>query len=196
MEPPGHVLLDVSMTAPRLRRQLVARPRLVEKLCRDPDAPLALVVAPAGYGKTVLLSEWASKDERPFAWLSLDEAANEPDVLRALIGEALASLDVERPFVVVLDDAQHLVAPQAYGVLTGMAPRLAPGCVLAIASRREPAMPIGRLRAHRLVVEIGPRDLAMTHAEASALLSAAGVQVSRDATDRLIERTEGWPAGL
>jgi LuxR family transcriptional regulator, maltose regulon positive regulatory protein len=55
----------------------VWRPRLVERLATS-DAPLVVVVAPAGFGKTTLLVQWQGSEERPFAWLSLDEGDNDP----------------------------------------------------------------------------------------------------------------------
>src|SRR6201986_2121317 len=69
---------------PRLRRPLVPRPRLSERLDRGTASKLTLVSAPAGFGKTTLLTEWlaAGPDgpagERPAAWLSLDRADNDP----------------------------------------------------------------------------------------------------------------------
>src|SRR5688500_18699702 len=48
---------------------LVPRTRLVRQLMTS-DTPIALVVAPAGYGKSTLISEWETRDERPFQWLS------------------------------------------------------------------------------------------------------------------------------
>jgi LuxR family maltose regulon positive regulatory protein len=71
-------------TSPRATRPVpstghghVERPSLVERLLRS-AAPLALVVAPAGYGKTMLLREWAGHDERPFAWVTAVDADNDP----------------------------------------------------------------------------------------------------------------------
>ena len=51
--------------------------------------PLIMVVAPTGYGKTTLLAQWAAKDRRPFAWLTLDEDDNDPTVLLTSIADAL-----------------------------------------------------------------------------------------------------------
>lgn len=70
-------LLETKLFAPRLRRGLVARPRLIERLDRCADAKLTLISAPPGFGKTTLLAEWlaaAPAGTRPVAWLSLDQA--------------------------------------------------------------------------------------------------------------------------
>jgi LuxR family maltose regulon positive regulatory protein len=209
---------------PPFRPGLVPRERLVARLAATSDVPLVLVVAPAGYGKTTVLAEWAEQDRRPFAWLALDEGDNdvgrlleaialavdeiEPvgrDVFAALaagdhgvsgLAPALlaASLGRRRPFVLVLDDAQVLRAPRALGALQLIAEHLPAGSQLAIASRTEPALPIGRLRAHRRLEELRARDLVMTRGEAGALLTGLGVRAGD--VDLLVRRTEGWPAGL
>lgn len=70
-------LIEAKLRAPNLRPSIVPRPRLVERL-ETSDAPLGLVVAPPGFGKTTLLVQWQSSSERPFAWLSLDEGDNDP----------------------------------------------------------------------------------------------------------------------
>ena len=57
-------------------------------------------------------------------------------------------------------------------------------------------MPLGRLRAHRRLIELQARDLVMTRSEATELLRASGLKLGPGAIKRLIERTEGWPAAL
>ena len=74
-------LLETKLHVPRRRRGLVARPRLSERLDRRAESALTLVSAPAGFGKTTLLTEWlaaAPADGRSAAWLSLDQRDNDP----------------------------------------------------------------------------------------------------------------------
>ncbi len=71
-------LLTTKLHIPPARAELVARPRLVERLNAGLRRRLTLISAPAGFGKTTLLSEWASRCPRPVAWLSLDEGDNDP----------------------------------------------------------------------------------------------------------------------
>jgi ATP/maltotriose-dependent transcriptional regulator MalT len=59
---------------------LVPRPRLAEAAATS-RAPVVLVVAPPGFGKTILLAQWEEFDGRPFAWVSLDRRDNDPLVL-------------------------------------------------------------------------------------------------------------------
>jgi LuxR family maltose regulon positive regulatory protein len=74
-------LLETKLYVPKLRRSLVARPRLSERLSRGAESKLTLISAPAGFGKTTLLAEWlaaAPADARSTAWLSLDQGDNQP----------------------------------------------------------------------------------------------------------------------
>ena len=74
-------LLETKLYAPKLRRGVVARPRLSERLSRGAESKLTLISAPAGFGKTTLLAEWlaaAPAGRRSVAWLSLDQADNQP----------------------------------------------------------------------------------------------------------------------
>ncbi len=77
---PGHVLVATKLHAPPPREGLVARPELVARLISGQERRLALICAPAGWGKTVLLSQWhASLEEtRPFAWVSLERGDSDP----------------------------------------------------------------------------------------------------------------------
>jgi ATP/maltotriose-dependent transcriptional regulator MalT len=87
--------LETKLFVPRLRRGLVARPRLTERLNRVAESKLALVSAPAGFGKTTLLAEWlaAARDgERSMAWLSLGHGDNEPAPFWAYLIAALQTL--------------------------------------------------------------------------------------------------------
>jgi LuxR family transcriptional regulator, maltose regulon positive regulatory protein len=77
-------LLETKLYVPRSRRGLVPRPRLSERLDRGTASKLTLVSAPAGFGKTTLVTEWLAAgpagpaEERLAAWLSLDQADNDP----------------------------------------------------------------------------------------------------------------------
>ena len=70
-------LLNTKLFIPRPRKNLVSRPRLVERLNAGLEKKLTLIAAPAGFGKTTLLSEWIPQSPRCVTWLSLDEADND-----------------------------------------------------------------------------------------------------------------------
>src|SRR5438067_2433837 len=74
-------ILATKLYLPRLRPNVVSRPRLLERLNEGLHRKLTLISAPAGFGKTTLVSEWVEGIERPrarTAWLSLDEGENDP----------------------------------------------------------------------------------------------------------------------
>jgi LuxR family maltose regulon positive regulatory protein len=72
---------------------LVSRPRLVERLNAGLDRKLTLVSAPAGFGKTTLLSEWVAVCELPVAWLSLDKGDNDLTRFLAYLVAALQTIE-------------------------------------------------------------------------------------------------------
>ena len=187
---PGGSRADGRGLPPPRPAGLVPRARLIRRLRDARDVPLVLLVAPAGYGKTTVLSEWAEQDPRPFRWLGADD----PRTTLAVLAEEVAV--ARHPFVLVLDDAHKLRDTDAGEVLETIVHDLPPGSQLALAARCEPAMAVGRLRAHRQVVELRAADLAMERSETAALLASAGLRLDADDLDTLMRRTEGWPAGL
>src|SRR5947209_12353995 len=71
-------ILTTKLYLPPLRPNVVSRPRLIERLNEGLHRNLTLIAAPAGFGKTTLVSEWLAGGSRPTAWLSLDEGENDP----------------------------------------------------------------------------------------------------------------------
>ena len=88
------VLLATKLHVPRLQPGFVPRPRLVDALDKGLARRLILVCAPAGFGKTALLADWARRGNRPVAWLSLDAGDNDP---ARFWRHAVAALDRVRP---------------------------------------------------------------------------------------------------
>jgi LuxR family maltose regulon positive regulatory protein len=82
-----HSLISTKIQRPHVGRRLVLRPRLVEQL--NPPNGLTFILAPAGYGKTTLLSVWLENCRLPTAWLSLDEHDNDLAVFVTGLVEAL-----------------------------------------------------------------------------------------------------------
>ena len=71
-------LLQTKLYVPPTRPTIVLRPRLIEKLNGGMHCKLTLISAPAGFGKTTLVSEWVASCGKPVAWLSLDKGDNDP----------------------------------------------------------------------------------------------------------------------
>ena len=86
---PGLDLIASKLRPPPVRSGTIRRTSLIERLTRDDSRPIVSVVAPPGYGKTTLLSYWAGRNSRPFAWVSVDEQDNDPRVLLSYVAKAL-----------------------------------------------------------------------------------------------------------
>ena len=225
-------LLETKLYVPRLRRGLVARPRLIERMNRGGESKLTLISAPAGFGKTTLLAEWLAGTpaaERSVAWLSLDPGDNQPEsfwtymvtalqtVAPGVGARALSLLQEPQPppietilttllnelsavpndIVLVLDDYHVIGAHDVHQGIAFLLEHLPPQIHLVIATRADPPLPLGRLRARGELVEIRAADLRFTPDEAAAYLNEA-MGLNLDARDvaALEGRTEGWIAAL
>ena len=92
---------------PPVRAGWISRESVLRRLTGNPQVPVALVVAPAGYGKTSVLTEWAERDDRPFAWIAIEEADNDPGRLLGSIAGALHDLEPIGPDVFGALSAPH-----------------------------------------------------------------------------------------
>jgi LuxR family maltose regulon positive regulatory protein len=193
-------LPEPSVGPPKVRQDSVRRADLLRRLEDERARPLVLLTAPAGYGKTTLLMQWARESGRPTAWVTLDEPDRDREVLADSIAGALAGIGVDpslgRSFLLVIDDA-HLAAPKGLeAAVLGTLRWLPEGSQLAVASRCEPALALGRMRAGRMLVEVGAEDLSMSAAEAASLLRNAGLDLEFTDVQTLVRSTEGWPVAL
>src|SRR3712207_3260411 len=85
-------LLATKLFVPPARAHLVPRPRLLDRLQRGLQGKLTLISAPAGFGKTTLLSEWIAGRPRPAAWLSLDARDSDPTRFLTYLVAALQTI--------------------------------------------------------------------------------------------------------
>jgi LuxR family transcriptional regulator, maltose regulon positive regulatory protein len=90
---PSFDLVASKLHSPLIRPGTVRRSSLIERLAQGDSRPIVSVVAPAGYGKTTLLSQWAERSDQPVAWVSVDEADNDPKVLLSYVAEALDGVE-------------------------------------------------------------------------------------------------------
>jgi LuxR family transcriptional regulator, maltose regulon positive regulatory protein len=220
-------LVASKLLRPWERPGTVHRSGLLERLANGDAHRLVSVTAPAGYGKTTLLSQWAARSGQTFAWVSVDEPDNDPKVLLTYIAEALDAVEpiggqvfdaltspgssvlgsvlsrlgsafslMTEPVVLVLDDVHVLRNTECRAALSVLADHVPSGSRLVLAGRTEPPLRIARLRAENRILQIGPSELSLTQAEASALLRNAGIALGEADVAELHRRTEGWPAGL
>ena len=86
-------LVASKLRPPLIRPGTVRRSSLLERLAQGDSRPVVSVVAPAGYGKTTLLSQWAEGNGQAFAWVSVDEADNDAKVLLSYVAAALDAVE-------------------------------------------------------------------------------------------------------
>ncbi len=223
-------LLATKLHVPRHRLDLVRRDRLIAQLDAGITARLTLITAPAGFGKSTLLSEWIEQahSTRPVAWLSLDDRDSTPrvfwryvlaavntavpgiaDAAQTMLATADATIEAvlvtlindldanSTGLVLVLDDFQVIEDPDIHAGILLLIERLPSQIRLVIASRSDPPLPLGRMRARAELSELRAADLRFTDAEASAYLNGT-MQLSLHEAQiaALGERTEGWIAAL
>ena len=187
--------------------------------------PLTLISAPAGAGKTSLLTSWLAREPRKVAWLSprpqLGEASFWAEWLAAVqrvvpsrsllrrlapprTGTPAAFVvqllngfaELEEPVLVVVDDF-HAVRNGEISETLDQILRAAPASLrLILSTRHDPVLPLHLLRASGELTELRAQDLALTPGEARALLDGLGVELDDAAFSVLLEQTEGWAAGV
>jgi LuxR family maltose regulon positive regulatory protein len=107
-------LIKTKLFIPPLRVDRVARPQLFELLDVGSQRSLTLVSAPAGFGKTTLLADWASHTNLPIAWFSIDEGDNDPARFVAYLIAALDSIlsaDLSGQFQAFAQSLQPTIQP-------------------------------------------------------------------------------------
>jgi len=219
------VLLEAKLSVPQPRAGTVSRSGLIDR-ARESGCRVVGVTAPAGYGKSTLLAEWALTEDRRVAWVSLDRFDDDPAVLLTVLASAYAQGSPGMTGLVAD------VSGVGGSVLGRGAPRLAsafktsptpfvlmvddlhelqsPAChdvlevVLAgiprdsqvVASSRFEQRHVPRLRASGDALELLASDLALDVAGAEQIFSQAHVSLSPERAAAVTERTEGWPVGL
>jgi LuxR family transcriptional regulator, maltose regulon positive regulatory protein len=96
---PAFEVTEAKLFRPPVRPGIVRRNALVERLRSAERASVVSITAPAGYGKTTLLAEWAERDRRAFAWVSVDEADGDPVVFLGHVAVALDRIEAIEPHV-------------------------------------------------------------------------------------------------
>jgi LuxR family maltose regulon positive regulatory protein len=219
------LMLDAKLSIPQPRQGSVSRAELIET-ARASDCRVVGVTAPAGYGKSTFLAQWALADDRPVAWVSLDRLDDDPSALISLLASAFARVSPGNA------DLVANVSGLGVSVLGRAAPRLAaafrtspapfvlmlddlheirsPACndVLDMVisglprgsqlavASRTEQSRLPRLRASGDALEFHASDLALDAAGAEQIFAAAHVSLGSEAAVAVAERTEGWPVGL
>ena len=91
--------MEAKFHQPVPHASMVPRPRLTALILADPRPPVVAVIAPPGYGKTVLLADWAARETRDVAWLTLDDYDNEPSVFLTYLAAAIDRIEPIDPAI-------------------------------------------------------------------------------------------------
>jgi LuxR family transcriptional regulator, maltose regulon positive regulatory protein len=221
----GQLLLDAKFAIPQPRPGSVSRAGLVDT-ARSSKCLLIAVTAPAGYGKSTFLAEWARAEDRRVAWASLDRFDDDPATLlvslasaccRAGLGSTDLVTDMGGIGVSVLGRAAPRLAsalrasPHPFVLMLDDLHELrSPACddvlsvVIAaippgsalVTAGRSEQPHLPRLRASDEALEFGAVDLALDPVGARQIFANAEVSITREQAATVTEQTEGWPAGL
>ncbi len=101
-----------------------------------------------------------------------------------------------RRVTIVLDDMHAVRSDASVGSIAQAIERLPTNARLVASTRSDPAIGLGRLRARRGLTEVRARELAFTVDETRELVVREGIGLSSESVELLVERTEGWPAGV
>jgi LuxR family transcriptional regulator, maltose regulon positive regulatory protein len=219
------LLLDAKFSVPQPRPGSVSRAGLVEA-ARSGGHRIVGITAPAGYGKSTLLAEWARVEDRPVAWVSLDRFDDDPATLltslaaaycRAGLGGADLIADVAGRGVSPLGRAAPRLASATRAstvpfvfMLDDLHEVRSPGChdvlgmvISAIppgsqlaAASRSEQPHLPRFLVSGDALEFGAGDLAIDAVGARQIFAQAQVSVTPERAAEVTERAEGWPAGL
>jgi LuxR family maltose regulon positive regulatory protein len=215
-------LIDTKLAPPATFGRAVSRDYALGRLRDALSCHATLLVAPAGYGKTELLSRWfhrCREDGLRVGWVSLEpedaqiegfvdyalaalgqapatSAATAPSTRRAAVSRLLAAtLTDPGRTLLFLDDYERLDGALD-DLIRLLIERASPRLHLVIASRVQPDIGLAELRAKHALAELGPADLRMGFQEAQALLSTGQRAVTEGDVALLLQRTEGWPIAL
>jgi LuxR family maltose regulon positive regulatory protein len=179
----------------------------------------------AGKTMAIALWAATNSDPGTLAWVTLDEYDNQPKVFwsyvvaalrragiavpRALSTAARGTIDHEfllqlasavaaqdPPVTVVLDDLHLINERDTIDGLAYVLRNAAPGLHLVISSRMDPLLPLHRYRLAGELTEIRADDLAFNLPESTVVMAQHGITLSAEGLERIVARTEGWPAGV
>jgi LuxR family transcriptional regulator, maltose regulon positive regulatory protein len=183
--------------SPTLPASSVRRTDLLWRIAQAPQASVLLACAPAGYGKSMLLAQWAQSRRGPSEWVELDSSENDPRVLAQTLAGAFEVVGGgEREATLVLDNLERVGSPESLELLASLVLGLPAHLKLGLASRNVPPLHLDRLLAARRVLHLDTADLAMDACETRELLGALDIELEDGGLQALLARTEGWPAAV
>jgi LuxR family maltose regulon positive regulatory protein len=116
---PSFPLVEAKLHPPAPRPGTIPRDRLIRLLTAEPRSAVVSLIAPPGYGKTLLVAEWTAREDRPVAWLALDDFDNVPSVFLTYLVAAIDRIQPVDPSI-----GPAVLAP-GHRILAAAVPRLA-----------------------------------------------------------------------
>ncbi len=193
----------------------LSRERLHDRLDGVWRSGFGLIVAPAGWGKTTLVAQFAEASDTPVAWYRSRGGDTDPArLLRHLqlalapspapgsgpwstAGDLVAALELALPTLLVLDDLHLLAGSPAEAVLAQLVEERPPRLTILGASRTVPGFDLSRLRVSDRVVELGADDLRFRTWEVDHLFrDCYHTPLAPEELAELARRTEGWAGCL
>ena len=226
---PLEPILRAKLHRPPISASIIPRLRLLELLEQGRHRPMTLISAPAGYGKSILASQWMETCGCPSAWVSLDENENDPRRFLTYMLEALQSTfpeatlktktqlqaarlppvkelihsllsdieQMEKPFILVLDDYHHIHEAAVHELLSELLRYPSSMLHLVLLTRRDPHLPVSSLRAGGQLTEITMNQLRFTLAETRDFVERfLHFSIDENTAAVLDEKVEGWVTGL
>ncbi|MEM7798721.1 MAG: LuxR C-terminal-related transcriptional regulator [Chloroflexota bacterium] len=208
-------VLQTKLHPPAKHDTMIDRPQLLQRL-NSGQAKLTLVSAPAGFGKTTLVTQWLNQQtDTQIAWLSLDEQDNSPSRFWRYVHAALRQQPAAdppntavphllnqitqqpTPITLVLDDYHFISNPVIHETVTFFINHLPAQHHIVLTTRETPPFPLHRWRARQQLREVTPADLRFSLDETTAFLQQSmRLSLSKADIATLEKRTEGWAAGL
>lgn len=179
---------------PRPPLTLVTRERLHSALDLGVASPLTMVIAPAGTGKTVLLSDWVTRRRRagePVVWVP----GQTPGSLQGFLERVDAAEGSPMLDPIVVDDA-HLLPASTVTALARVLQEAPHALRLLLATRYDLPLPVSELEVRGMALTLRSRDLRFNDAEATELVQAHAEHATADDISLVQEKTAGWAAAL
>ncbi|NDJ34977.1 MAG: AAA family ATPase, partial [Chloroflexi bacterium] len=197
---------------------VVVRHRLLHLLEENRSKRISIVTGPPGYGKSTLVAQFAHELETPVFWFRLDNRDRDMSWLRQRLTQQLPDLrstesssaaelatdladvllkEAAPRLVCVFDDVQAVMAPGPAGDWLRKLVDLLPQNVhLILISRAMPELPYASLLAKDDLAVLGIDELRLTPEEAHDLAREVGEDLSLSDIRQIVQRLEGWPAGV
>jgi LuxR family transcriptional regulator, maltose regulon positive regulatory protein len=231
-------LLETKLFIPTTRPKRVYRSHLIEKLNEGLHRKLTFISAPAGFGKTTLVTDWLLEKKNDaispigIAWFSIEASDNDPirfltylsaalnrvTGIETPLGEGVLSMlqspqplpiesilkllineisSISEKIILVLDDYHLIETPPIHKALTFLFNNQPQNLHIVITTRKDPFLPLSRLRAKDQLTELRAADLRFASSEAIAFLNRVmDLSLSEEDATALEIRTEGWITGL